>query len=128
MTNPTMVGRILPPEEWADKLAGTPLAERLADLNPDYTVIIVVEVDGQVVAEWAAINVVHVEGLWEAPDHRGGPGVSRQLLQTMLTELTRHHVGEVITRAETPAVEALIQKAGGIPLPGTAWVLTIPKE
>ncbi len=118
--------RVLPPEEWAERLTGTSLDGM--HLDPDHSVVILVEdggPGGQVLACWAAITTVHVEGLWEAPAARGHAGVARALLTTMLSTLREHHIAEVLTNAATPEVEAMLNHIGAIQLPGTAWVLDL---
>ncbi len=117
-----VTARILPVAEWP-RLAGTPLADHA--LNPTGCTVVVVEQQGQIVAQWAALAVVHVEGLWIAPDVRGHAGVSRALLTAMLDMLTTHQVGEVLTQAETPDVVAMIRKAGGTRVPGETWVIPV---
>lgn len=121
-----MTGRVLPVAEWTTKLAGTPLEPMAATLNPDYSVVIVVEdLDGKVVAQCAAINVVHVEALWESEEVRGDVGVSRALLEALVGELTAHGVKEIISQAVEPAAEAMLEAAGGTRLPGSTWVIRV---
>lgn len=116
--------RLLPPEEWDAKLVGTSLEHKRP--HPQFGLILVVERDDQVVACWAAITTVHLEGLWIAPADRGSAGVGRALLSGMLAQLKQHHVTEVLTNAETPEIAAMIEKAGGTQLPGHTWVLALP--
>ncbi len=120
------VARVLPPEEWGAVLVGTPLAD--APLNPQHSIVVVVEQDGRVVAQWVAMTTVHVEGLWEAEDVRGAAGVSRALLRQMIQTLRDNQVGEVLTQALTPEVTAMIEHAGGRRLPGDTWVIPIGAE
>lgn len=112
--------RLLPPQEWG-RLADP----ALAGLVPGSATIIVVEVDGQIVAHWAAMQVVHVEGLWMDPDYAGHAGVGRALLSAMVEQLRALQVREALTQAGTPEVEALCEKAGGQRVPGTTWVIPI---
>jgi hypothetical protein len=118
----TPVARVLPPEEWVEK--GGPLAV----FNPHYAFIIVVEdggPGGTLLARWGATTVVHVEGLEETPEAQGHAGVSRALLTKMLEVLNAQAVVEVLTQAETPQVERMIQSAGGRQVPGTTWVIPL---
>lgn len=120
-TNSTFTTRILPPEDWAEKLRGTALEGH--QLHPEHTAIVVVEDEaGQVVACWAAFDAVHVEGLWVHRDHRGRSTVARLLLEGMLRELRDTQVTEVMTNADTPQVEALLRHVGATQLPGTSWL------
>lgn len=122
------VARTLPPDrtEWARVLHGTPMALMLDRLDPTQAVIVVVELDGRIVSHWAAMNTVHLEGVWQAEDIRGQHiGVTRALLREMATQLTALHVPEVLTTALTPAVEKIIEDLGGTELPGTQWVIPV---
>lgn len=100
----------------------------LAALPEHAATVIVVEVEGQIVAHWAIMLCVHVEGLWVAPAYAKHVGVGRALLSAMVTELQSQGVREALTQATTPQVEALCEKAGGRPVPGTTWVLPIAQE
>lgn len=116
--------RVLDPAEWLDKLRDTPLAG--TTLDPDESFIVVVEApDGTVLACWAAFNAVHVEGVWVHPAHRRQGGVARALLDAMTQALRARDIREVITNAEDAAIEAIIQKLGGILLPGTCWLIRL---
>ena len=119
-----MTARVLAPEEWAAKLVGTSLAQ--AAYDPAEAFVLVVEnAEGEVVGCWSAVNTVHVEGIWERPDHRGHAGVGRALLVGMVQELQARGVREVLTNADTPEIEAMLQKVGAIRLPGTCWLLKV---
>lgn len=114
--------RILPPSEWA-RLAGTPVNP--ADLSPDNALVVVVEHHGTIVGCWMALNTMHVEGLWIAPEHQGHAGTARALMTTMVGELLKAGVDGVLTSAITPEVEAMIRKAGGSQVPGTLWIIPL---
>lgn len=45
--------------------------------------IVVVEVEGQIVAYWVAVYCLHLEPLWINPEYRHNPAVGRGLLETM---------------------------------------------
>jgi hypothetical protein len=120
----TPVARVLPPEEWAEKLADTPLVGYT--LNPHCTRVIVVEQAGRVVACIAAMTIVHAEGLWAAEEVRTHPGVARALLQTLAEVLTDEGVPEVLSQSQSAFTDDLFQRVGGIALPGTCFVIPIP--
>lgn len=123
-TQVTLTARVLTPEEWPTKLIGTTLAQAIYD--PDNAFVIVVEdAEGKVVACWSAVNTVHVEGIWIHPDHRKHAAVGRTLLTGMFEELRSLSVREVVTNADTPEVERMLQTIGAIQLPGTSWVLKV---
>lgn len=122
-TMPEIKGRLLPPEEWAVKLAGTSLENAEATLDPAYCRVVVVEQGDQVVACWATMSIIHVEGLWQAPD--AGAGVSRALLTAMIGVLKESGAVEVLTQSLSPAVDTLIEKAGGRKVPGQTWVIPV---
>lgn len=117
-----MTSRILPPAEWA-RLAGTEAGEIAPRLPRDSASILVVEEDGAIVATWALITMVHAEGLWIAPSHRGRFGVVKRLLSGM--RAMAHSLGApaVQTAAISTEVADFIRRLGGSPLPGQAFVL-----
>lgn len=118
--------RLLPFVEWK-KLAHTPLRElATVPAEPEGTLVVVVEQADEILACWSAIQTVHLEGLWEAPEVRGNPGIGRALLRQMMTTLRGGGIPGVLTLALTPEVETLIQKFGGTLIPGTTWILPVP--
>lgn len=120
-TTPQFSARILPPEEWTVKLSGTALAGHR--LDPHHAIIVVVEdTAGAVIACWAAVETVHVEGLWIRADHRGLAVVARELFGGMIGELRELGVPEVMTNADSPDVEKLLRHVKAEQLPGTSWV------
>lgn len=126
-THVTLTTRVLAPEEWATKLAGTALAQAIYD--PENAFVIVVEDEtGQVVACWSAVNTVHVEGLWIDESWRMRVAAGRALLQAMFEELRSLSVSEVITNADRPEIERMLTTIGATQLPGTSWIVHVPKE
>lgn len=119
-----ITGRVLPPEEWS-RLTDPemPGGEQLQDLPATHAVVAVVEVNGRIDARWAAINVVHLEGL--AVRAGAGAGVARALLDVMTQELVTHGVKEVLTQSERDEVAAMIEAIGGRRVPGQTWVIPI---
>jgi ribosomal protein S18 acetylase RimI-like enzyme len=117
------VARLLPPEEWSRVPA-------FAALNPSYSFVVVVEngTHGEILAEWAAMTVAHVEGLSVHEPYRGHAGVARALLQCMVGELKAAGVTEVLTQSLDEGVSQMIQQAGGKEVPGTTWVIPLPKD
>lgn len=114
------VARILPPEEW-EALAGP-----LKAFDPSFSFIVVVEdggPGGRLLARWGATTVVHVEGLEIVPEAQKHPGVGGALLSEMVRGLLAQNIVEVLTQAETPEIEAMIEAAGGRRVPGTTWVI-----
>lgn len=125
----TLTARRLPTAEWG-KLAGTELAY-LADLHlpeTDALQVFVVEQDGQIVACWSRMMVVHVEGLWIAEPVRGRAGVGRLLFDTMIRSLRADGVPQVYTQAIDDSIAAMLAKIGGSPVPGQTWAFPIPQE
>jgi hypothetical protein len=123
-----MTARLLPFAEWS-RLRGTEL-DHLATMaaDPGGVVVVVVEQDAQIVACWAAVQTVHVEGLWQAEAFRTHAGVGRLLLGRMLGFLREHAITEVLTSATSSDVEAMLTKLGGSPIPGRLWHFPIPPE
>lgn len=117
--------RLLPPEEWAEKLAGTDAGVLSAHLAPADTRMLVVEQDGTVVGTWVVTREVHVECVWIHPDHRHAPGIVRRLITGMYRIARDWHARIVWTGALTDEVRTLITKLGGQPLPGQMYALPV---
>lgn len=119
-----MTSRVLPQAEW-DRLAGTEVAPIVAGLDPENTQVLVIEQDGQIVGTWAIVRLVHVECVWVHPDHRGKASVAARLLAGMRVLARRWGATGVWTGAVSPDVEALIEKLGGLPVPGAQFVIPL---
>jgi N-acetylglutamate synthase-like GNAT family acetyltransferase len=96
-------------------------------LNQKTARVMVVEESGQIIGCWAIFPVLHCEGLWIAPSHRGRAGVGRSLLRLMHLLARLAGMPSVMTAAVTDSVASLILKNRGIPVP-PHFVLPIPKE
>jgi len=86
---------------------------------------IVVERNGEIVACWAMLQVIHVDGLWQRGDVQGQPSVGRTLLAAMTRELLTVGASEVFTLAVDPTVEDMLLKVGGKQVPGRPWVFPV---
>lgn len=119
---PPYTARELPPEEW-DRLADLPLGQALPD--PANAALLVVEHAGQIVAAWAALTTVHLEGLYVVPEARKHPAVARTLVQGMSALLEARGIPQVVTVTQTPEIAALVEHIGGTPL-GDLWTIPVP--
>ena len=122
----TMTARLLPPEEWAAKLQGTPLHASV--LDPASSWVFVVEQDGVVIGHLAAMNTMHLEGLWIAPDHQGHAGVAKALMRVVVEALVGAGVEGVLSQATDSTMEATLERVGGKRVPGSTWFLSLLKE
>jgi hypothetical protein len=111
-----MTTRLLPHDEW-HRLDGTDLSEGLSLLNPDHVDVLVVEDDGVIVAHWLLASMLHVEGLWIAPEARKSGVVARRLWRGMRETVAKRGASSVLTGAVTDDVKALLDHAGAMPLP-----------
>jgi hypothetical protein len=120
-----MTSRVLPPAEWP-RLAGTELETLVPYLNPETTTVFVVQdVDGAIVGCWSLVPFLHAEGLWIRPEHRKSAGVFRRLLATMRKTLAERHEGAVWTSSMSDEVAAIVAASGGVPIPGTHYVIPV---
>lgn len=117
-----MISRILPPEEWP-RLNGTEAEKAWPLFNPENTRVYVVEDEGQIVACWTMLRMVHAECLWIAPSHRGSFGVFKRLIGGMRESAKIWGAASVITGSVTEAVTRIIARLGGEPLPGLMFAL-----
>lgn len=118
--------RILPPEEWP-RLAGTEAAHLWPRLDPENAQVLVVEEDGEIVATWTLLRVVHAECIWVKPSHRGVFGVVKRLLAGMRDIAAGWGAERVVTGSVSPEVTDLIARFGGFPMPCESFVLPIEK-
>jgi hypothetical protein len=119
-----MIARVLPPAEWS-RLNGTEAELLWPHFNPEHTRVIVVEEEGQIVATWTLLRVVHAECLWIAPSHRGLFGVTKRLLRSMRTIAEDWNVGAVWTGSLSEHVTSLIRRLGGKPPPFESFILPV---
>lgn len=122
-----MTSRVLPREEWP-RLTGTELETSWPYLDPVNAQIVVVERGDAIVACWALMRVVHVEGVWIAPEYRGAFGVVKRLLAAMRGCARAWGASYVWTGAISDDVRALIGKLGGKPIPFDCYAMPIPRE
>jgi hypothetical protein len=121
-----MVARLLSPSEWP-RLVGTELEGVSATTLPGARVL-AVEHDATLVGCWAAVPVLHAEGLWIAPAHRGRGGVLRALLRGMGTITTAAGARAAVVGVVDPAVAAMVTRYGGSMLAGTHYLLPMGEE
>lgn len=107
--------RILPVEEWP-RLDVAGLADVWPTLSPENTQVIVVEHGDQIVGAWLALRIVHAEGVWVDPAHRGF-AVTTRLLAGMRNAAAAWGCEAVWTGAQDAHVRGLIEKLGGTPIP-----------
>jgi hypothetical protein len=84
-----------------------------------------VEDGDSIVGCWAALNIVHVEGLWIHPDYRKRTAVQRRLWVGMKRLLSE--VRSVLTGACDDSIRALITAHDGVEMP-TFYRVPLVKE
>jgi hypothetical protein len=119
-----MRSRILPSEEWP-RLAGTEAERAWPLLNPENTRILVVEEEGEIVATWTFMRVVHAECIWVKPSHRGLVSVARRLFSGLREIAGGWGAEKVITGSVSDYVTDLIRRFGGFPMPCESFVLPV---
>lgn len=122
-----MTTRMLPPEEW-DRLTGTEVESIVPGLVPEHTQVIVVEQDGAIVGTWVLLRLVHVECLWIAPAHRRKASVAGRLLRAIVEAAQRWGTRSVWTGSLSPEVTSMIQRLGGIAIPGEHFAIPVGGE
>jgi len=121
-----MTTRLLPREEWP-RLAGTEL-ETVWPHLPESARVIVVEDGDQIVGCWAVFSVVHVEGVWIAPEYRTRGSVARRLLMEMRRQARAMGASAVMTGATSDDVRGLITRLHGQAVPGEQYVIPLERE
>jgi hypothetical protein len=118
-----MTTRLLPREDWC-RLVGTELEPVWPVLPPDAQVLIV-EDQGAIVACWALYRLVHLEGCWIHPDHRGKGSVARRLLAGMRRTAQAMGARAVNTASVQADVSAMLTKLGAVRLGGAHFALNV---
>ncbi len=116
--------RILPRDEYA-KLAGTELEAVAPHLPATAQVVVVEDSDNEIVACWAVYPLVHVEGVWIAPKHRGKSAAARQLLRGMRLTARRMGALAVNTASVSADVSNMLRKLGAVQLEGEHFSLRV---
>jgi hypothetical protein len=114
--------RVLPRDEYP-RLVGTEL-ETVALTLPDGCQVLVVEADGVIVACWALLSILHVEGVWVSPDHRIA---ARHLLRGMADLVADAGGAAVLTGSASPKVTKLLQGLGATKLDFDHYVLSLAR-
>lgn len=117
-----MTTRVLPPEEW-HRLTGTEVESIVPGLDPAQTAVLVVEDGDAIIGTWVLLRMAHVECFWIDPAHRGKAGVAARLLRSMRALTRRWGTPCPLTAAVTPDVAQMIERLGGIRLPGEHFAL-----
>lgn len=118
-----MTTRVLPCEEWP-RLMGTDAAAIWPTLDPMRTAIVVVEDDGLIIAHHILLFVLHAEALWVHPEHRKGIVGGRLWAAVKLAVRGAGSRG-FVTAAIDDDVRSLIAKVGGMPIPGSHFVVNV---
>lgn len=121
-----MVTRVLPPAEWG-RLAGTELETVHASLpqGDDVRILVVEDEAGAIIGCWAALRVVHVEGIWIAPAYRSKTAVARALWRGMArTVATAFQAGGAWTASLSPQLDRLLTRHA-TPVPGTHYLIRL---
>lgn len=119
-----MTDRILPPEEWG-KVAHLAIGDALPHLDPRWTSIAVVEDEqGQIIGCWAAVLMVHAEGVWIDPAHRKSSVALRlwRRMKAIVSDLGR---SSVLTGCDSPEIAALLNRKRAQPLAYQEYVVCL---
>lgn len=104
-----MVTRLLPTTEW-HRLQGSEVGKALPYHNRDDVQIIVVEDEGQIVAMWAVLKVVQLEGVWIAPAYRKRGTVAKRLLDRTMAVARAKAPYFAFTGSQSADVSQLLEK------------------
>jgi GNAT superfamily N-acetyltransferase len=117
--------RTLPREEWG-RLGETAIPSVLPFVRPDDIEVVVVEHADRIVGAWSVIRIVHLEGVWIAPEYRGKGTVAGRLLKATL-DVARRWAGQwVLTGSDSEHVRQLIEKhLGGVRIPMDVYAVSL---
>lgn len=123
-----MTSRILPQSEW-HKLAHTDFPQLLPYIGPEDIDIVVIEDGDRIVGCWGVMPMIHLEGVWIAPEYRGKGSVARRLVRSTWAEIKRRAPRWVMTAAADDTVRSLITKHfSGLRIPGEAYLIPMHGE
>ena len=114
-----MTTRLLPPAEWG-KLDGTLMASVWRTFIPDFTEVIVVERDGEIVGSVALLTTLHAECL----ENTGGAGVMRALWSAVRARVQAAG-GRAFWGAATAAPMRRTLQRHAEPIPGDHFLMRI---
>jgi hypothetical protein len=118
---PSVVVRQLAREEW-DRLDGVPFLPKDAQgntlvPNPDLSVCLIAEQDGEIIGFWSALYVPHCEGFWISPDYRRKTRLIPRLLAGMRQLLADCSIPATFCFAESPDVADYCARVGMTEVP-----------
>jgi N-acetylglutamate synthase-like GNAT family acetyltransferase len=119
-----MQTRLLPPEQW-DRLDGTELESVYPYLDRMRAQVIVVEDRGLIIGCWALFPLIHAEGIYISPEHRGRTAVARHLLRAMRATARVMGAQCINTAAMDDDVKQMLLTMGAAQLPGTHYTLSL---
>jgi len=118
--------RLLPREEW-HRLPEQALRDVAQDL-PQGTNIIVIEVDGEIIANWMLMPTWRLEGMYCAPEYRRHAGVARRMLVSMRQLMNVLGVRTVFTTTIEPVMDQYVRRYFRnrfTEMPGITYVLRV---
>lgn len=117
-----MTSRLLPREEW-HRLTDTDIPSIVP--YADDAQVVVVERGDRIVGAWAVLRVVHLEGVWIAPEYRGRGTVAARLLRAGL-DAARSWGRWAFTGSQTPEVARLITRhLRGVRIPMDTYAISL---
>ena len=118
--------RVLPRDEWHRLPSESDIPKALPYLRPEDVQVVVVERDGEIVATWAVLRVVQLEGVWIAPAYRKRASVARRLMRATLDLARTLTPYWAFTGSQSAEVSALLtQHLGATRLPMEPFVIPL---
>lgn len=120
----TCTVRDLPVEEW-NRLEDHPALQGQPLPDPTYHRAVVAEADGEIVAVWFMVHVIHLEPVWIDPHFRGGT-LPVRMLKEMSTILDSCTVTKAFCFADRPEIADYLQRLGMQKLPYETFLYEVP--
>ena len=117
--------RILPPEEWHRLDDET--REFYETMAPEDVAVVVVEMDGAIVARLAVLRVPHWESFWMAPEKAGNAGVTRALLRAATEQARKWAPNWIVANAEPGPMTDTLKRLGAQWLPVHTFMLPLQR-
>jgi hypothetical protein len=115
--------RVLAPSDYG-RLDGLDVAEFLPLVKAQDAQIVIAEAGERIVGVWGVFRVVHLEGVWIAPEYRRHPRVVSALLHATF-DAAQRWAPWAFTGAATDPVRRLIRKLGGKQVPMDTYAIPL---
>lgn len=111
--------RLLPSDEYHKLKKVWPFREGKPIPDKDFSKVMVAENDGNIIAYWFAVQVIHVEPVWVSEEARDGGITATKLLKGLVEELHSCDIHDVYVFSDRDEISQYLGRLGFHSLPDT---------